>query len=104
MVGGSHGVMSNENDDSSVAGDATMSLVSQRAALALMEILGGVVEVLEDDVGALLHAGFCVDAAGVGALANAQAVVIDQLAGILGQGLGGCLVDIPVEGVPLGIS
>ena len=66
-----------------------------------MEILRRVVEVLEDDVGTLLHAGLCVDATGVSALAHAKAVVILQFACILGEGLGSSLVDIPVEGVTL---
>ncbi len=66
-----------------------------------MEVFRRVVEVLEDDVGTLLHAGLCVDAAGISALAHTKAVVIDQLACILGQSLGGSLVDIPVEGVAL---
>ena len=51
-----------------------------------MEIFCRVIEVLEDYVCAVFHAGLCVDATWVGRLAYAERIVIDQFAGILCQG------------------
>ena len=51
-------------------------------------------------MGTFLDARLCVDATGVGAVINAQSVVVNQLARIFWQLLCGLLVDIAIERVP----
>ena len=65
-----------------------------------MEVVGGVVGILENDVCTIAYAGFSIDGvAGVGV--NAQTVAVDQSSSIFRQGLSSLAVDITVERVAL---
>ena len=70
-----------------------------------MEVPAGVIGVLVDDMGSVGDGGFGIDSGRIGGsgtgrcIVGSSGIVVDQLALILGKGLGSLLVDVAVDGM-----